>query len=325
VRAPPPVASATLGIVLIGLAAVSWGTTGSVMIVLQRRVATSPLFVGTARLWIAALFLGIGVSIVAARRPGRPSTGPAASQAPRLHPRERALAVAAGACMAGYQAAYFTAVAWAGIAVTALVTICSAPIFIGVLAPLVLGERLSARVGSALGLGVVGTALMVAGPGGASSSPRFGAGIALGLAAGLGYALYAVLTKAALTRAAALPLTALTFGAGAILVTPALLFVDAPLAELRGGWPWLLYLGGVATAGAYAIYSRGLAVVPASVAGIVTLLEPLTATCLGVLIFNERLGLLGALGAALLLVALVLLTARSTPSASPNSEGATRT
>jgi DME family drug/metabolite transporter len=310
---------------LIGVAAVSWGTTGSVMAVLQRHGAISPLFVGTARLWIAALFLGIGASLVTARGPGGSSIGPAGARALRLHPRERALAIAAGACMAGYQAAYFTAVAWAGIAVTALVAICSAPIFIAVLAPLLLGERLSTRVGSALGLGVVGTALMVAGPGGASSSPRFGAGIALGLGAGLAYALYAVLTKAALARAAALPLTALTFGAGAILLTPALLFVDAPLAELRGGWPWLLYLGGVATAGAYALYSRGLIAVPASIAGIVTLLEPLTATCLGVLVFNERLGLYGALGAALLLVALVLLTARTTPSAPPSSEGAART
>lgn len=314
-----------LGMMLIGLAAVSWGTTGSVMTVLQRHVATSPLLVGTARLWIAALFLGIGTSVMTARGRTRPAADPAQAHALRLRPRERALAIGAGACMAGYQAAYFTAVTSAGIAFTALVAICSAPIFIAVLASLVLGERLSSRMGSALGLGVAGTALMVAGPGGASLSPRFGTGIALALGAGLAYALYAVLTKAALARAAALPLTALTFGAGAILLTPALLLVDTPLAQLRGGWPWLLYLGGVATAGAYAIYSSGLTVVPASTAGIVTLLEPLTATFLGVLIFGERLGLYGAAGAGLLLVALALLTVRTTSSAPPNSESATRT
>ena len=67
--------------------------------------------------------------------------------------------------------------------------------------------------------------------------------------------------------------------------------------------------GAVTTAAAYAIYSIGLRRVPASVAGIVTLLEPLTATLLGVLIFGERLGSAGIVGALLLLSALGLLAA----------------
>ena len=86
-----------------------------------------------------------------------------------------------------------------------------------------------------------------------------------------------------------------------------LLWTDAPLAQLARGWPWLLYLGAVATAGAYALYAVGLRFVPASVAGIVTLAEPLTATLLGVLIFGERLGSGGVVGGALLLAALGLV------------------
>ena len=73
------------------------------------------------------------------------------------------------------------------------------------------------------------------------------------------------------------------------------------------GWPWLLYLGGVATAGAYAIYTVGLRHVPASVAGVTTLLEPLTATILGVALFGERLGAAGAVGALMLVSALGLM------------------
>jgi len=49
--------------------------------------------------------------------------------------------------------------------------------------------------------------------------------------------------------------------------------------------------------------------VPATAAGVVSLLEPLTATTLGVLVFGERLGPIGLAGAVLLLAALVLLTA----------------
>jgi len=77
----------------------------------------------------------------------------------------------------------------AGIAVTALVAICSAPIMIAALAAVLLGERPTPRLALALGLGVAGTALLVARPGrrhgrAASAQRR---GVALG--AGLAYAL----------------------------------------------------------------------------------------------------------------------------------------
>jgi DME family drug/metabolite transporter len=46
---------------------------------------------------------------------------------------------------------------------------------------------------------------------------------------------------------------------------------------------------------------RGLARVPASAASVLTLLEPLVAVSLGVLVWKEHVGLAGLLGAALLL------------------------
>jgi DME family drug/metabolite transporter len=92
-----------------------------------------------------------------------------------------------------------------------------------------------------------------------------------------------------------------------VLLTPALLWTDDPLRQIALGWPWLLYLGVIATAGAYALYTIGLRTTPASVAGIVTLLEPLTATLLGVLVFGERLGTAGTVGALLMFAALALL------------------
>jgi DME family drug/metabolite transporter len=280
-------------LVLIALAAISWGTSGSVMTVLAERAAASPLLVGVARLWLAAILLLLAA---VAARPFAVAEG------------DRWRCLAMGACMAAYQAAYFTAVTLAGIAVVALVAICSAPLVIVALAPGLLGERLGRRVRSALLLGVLGTALLVASPPGALDlSARFVGGILLAFAAGLAYALYVLLAKAALRHSAPLPATALTFAAGAVLLTPALAWTDSPLTQLALGWPWLLYLGGVATAGAYAIYTVGLRSVPASVAGVTTLLEPLTATVLGVALFGERLGVGGVAGALLLVTALGLL------------------
>src|SRR5581483_2791951 len=244
------------GLVLIGLAAVSWGTTGSVTAVLVARADAHPLVVGAARMVVAA-----GLLLPAARL-----AGPLG-----LAPRDAWRWLVMGACMAGFQAAYFTAVTRVGIALTALLAICSAPLMIAALAAAVLGERLSRRTLAALALGVAGTALLVGGPRTtAATAPDLPAGALLALAAGLAYALYVVVAKAGLARAAPLPLTAATFLAAALFTLPALAWIPAPLAQVARGWPWLLYLGAVATAGAYALYTAGLARVPASAAGIVT-------------------------------------------------------
>ena len=278
---------------LIGLAAISWGTTGSVTTILVIRDGTSPLLIGAARMWVAALFLVAGTRLAGNRL--------------SLARGDAWRAVALGACMAAYQATYFTAVTLAGITVTALVAICSAPLLIAGLAVATLRETLSRRVLVALGVGVIGTALLIATPRGALdlSGPDV-AGALLALAAGLAYALYVVITKRALAGSAPLPLASATFAVAAVLLTPVFAWVDAPARQIALGWPWLVYLGTVATAAAYAIYTIGLRRVPASVAGIATLLEPLTATLLGTLVFGERLGALGVLGAALLLTSLTL-------------------
>jgi DME family drug/metabolite transporter len=110
-----------------------------------------------------------------------------------------------------------------------------------------------------------------------------------------------------LERSAPLPLAATTFTVAAVLLTPALAGTEPLGRQIALGWPWLLYLGIVATGAAYAAYTIGLRSVPASVAGIVSLLEPLTATFLGVWLFDERLGTAGIVGVLLLIGALALL------------------
>jgi DME family drug/metabolite transporter len=281
------------GLVLIALAAVSWGTTGTATTLLVRATALSPLVIGVVRLALAALVLAV---LARARGPlaiARADIGPC---------------VAMGACMAAFQAGYFSAVVLIGIALTALIAICSAPLAIAVLARVFLGERLSTVGVIALGLGVFGTALLIAGPQSvAGVGPRFALGVALALAAGLAYAVYVVIAKASLARSAPLPLAAGTFAAGTLWLAPVLLWGDVSASQLGAGWPLLLYLGVVATGLAYAAYTSGLTSVSAAAAGVIALLEPLTATALGLLVFGEQLGTLGAIGAVVLGLALVLL------------------
>jgi DME family drug/metabolite transporter len=211
--------------------------------------------------------------------------------------------------MAGYQVCYFWAVTLTGVAVAALLAICSAPVMIAVLAATFLGERLTPVVLACLAMAVTGTALLVVGPRDLGEiAGHFGLGALLALGAGLCYAVYAVAAKGLLTRIRPLAVAAGTFTLGAIFLSPVL--VGAGSADLlqRAALPLLLYLGIGPTAVAYALFSVGLGRVPATVAGIVTLLEPLTATTLGVLVFGESLGGPGMAGAALLLAALIVLT-----------------
>jgi drug/metabolite transporter, DME family len=281
--------------VLIGLAAVSWGTTGSVTNVLVTRAGAGALVIGAARMLIGAILLLIAARWV---------TGSL-----RVDPADRWRCVVLGLCMAAFQATYFSAVTLVGIATAALIAICSAPLLITGLAAAALGERLTARVGSVLAMGVIGTALLIVGPRAAADvSVRFVAGVLLALGASFAYALYVVVAKATLARTAPLPLAAANFGVAALALAPVLAGADVGR-QVALGWPWLLYLGAVTTAGAYAIYTIGLRDVPASAAGVASLAEPLTATLLGVVLFGERLGTAGVIGAVLLFTALALLLA----------------
>jgi DME family drug/metabolite transporter len=281
------------GVVLIALAAVSWGTTGSVTTVLVASADVDPWVIAAARMCIAAALLLVATRVIGAALPlGRGRLG---------------IAFALGACMAAFQVTYFTAVTMTGIAITALVAICSAPVMIAALAVLVLRERLTTRVLVSIALGVVGTALLVANPHTvAPAAPRFALGAVLALGAALSYAVYVIVAKLALARMEPLPLAAITFTVAAVLLTVPVAWTDAPVTQLARGWPWLVYLGAVTTAAAYALYTTGLRYVPAAVAGIVSLFEPLTATLLGAVLFGERLGATGIAGALLLFAAVSL-------------------
>ena len=281
------------GFLLICAAAVSWGTTGSVTTLLVAQSGVTPLVIAAVRALAGAVLLLAGAWLI--------------DGSLRIARADRWRCVAMGVAMAVFQASFFTAVTLSGIALTALIAICSAPLVIAGLAWAFLGERPTARVGIALALGVVGTALLIVGPRGiADVSSRLLAGAGLALTAGVAYGTYVVITKATLARSAPLPMAGLSFAVATLALAPALAAPDA-LRQLAVGWPWLVYLGAVTTAGAYAAYTIGLRDVSASVAGIASLVEPLTATLLGVVVFGERLGVAGGAGAVLLLSALAVL------------------
>ena len=278
-----------LGLLLVALAAITWGTTGSTFRLLSESTAADPLQVGAIRMLVAAPLL----LAFARARDGE------------IRLRGWAF-VPAGLCMAAFQFCYFSAVPLAGVAATALLSICSAPVLIALMARVALGEPLTPARLLSLALGVTGAALLGT-DSGLAVGEGFGLGAALALGAGASYALYAVLTKHSLGGVPPLTLAGLTFGVAALALAPVLARNQEVGTLVERGWPSLLYLGVVPTALAYALYTTGLRRAPATAVAVVGLLEPLTATVLGVVVFQEHLALGGTIGVVLLLAAVLLL------------------
>ena len=285
------------GLILIVLASMMWGTTGLTSKVLNRLSAVDALSVGALRLLTASPAL---LLLAQALAPG--------SLRPLLKREWRAVLIM-GAAMAGYNGSFFAALARTSVTAGTLLALCTAPLFVAVLARLFLHEPLTRPVLLALAAGLSGTILLVGGQGGRDLLRLdYALGNLLALAAGLSYAIYALVGRAKSRGAPTASLAALSFTTAAILLTPFALANGLRLPTNFPAWLAVLYLGLIPTALAYALYLSGLRSVPATMASVGTLIEPLTASLLAALFLGERLTPSGLLGAGLLLSSLAILS-----------------
>ena len=275
----------------VPLAALCFGTTGTAQAL---GPSAAPTSVGAARIVVGATLL-IAVAAWAGRR----------RQARRTRPAAGPVAVG-GLAVAAYLGSFFAAVADTGVAVGTVVALGSAPALAGAAGWLIDGQRPSRSWFAATALAAAGVAcLALAGGGGTEVSP---VGIALALGAGTGYAVMTLASKR-LLRAGAAPedTMALTFGTGALVLTPVLLLGDTPWLGTGGGLGLALFLGAVPTALAYVLFARGLQRLSAAEVSTLTLAEPVTAAALGAMVLGERPGPLALAGIALVLAGLVAL------------------
>jgi len=285
------------GLILIVFASMMWGTTGLTSKVLNRLSAVDALSVGALRLLTASPAL---LLLAQALAPG--------SLRPLLKREWRAVLIM-GAAMAGYNGSFFAALARTSVTAGTLLALCTAPLFVAVLARLFLHEPLTRPVLLALAAGLSGTILLVGGQGGRDLLRLdYALGNLLALAAGLSYAIYALVGRAKSRGAPPASLAALSFTTAAILLTPFALANGLRLPTNFPAWLAVLYLGLIPTALAYALYLSGLRSVPATMASVGTLIEPLTASLLAALFLGERLTPSGLLGAGLLLSSLAILS-----------------
>ena len=206
---------------------------------------------------------------------------------------------------------YAYAIMLVGVSVAAVLQY-TAPAFVTVIAWRAFHEPLDRVKIAALALAMVGAALIARlyNPAGVQLNLP---GLLCGLGTGFGFGLFSILNKRAVTMYNPWTVTTynLSFGILFLAVTqmPSAFYavVAAP-----GAWPFIVAMAIGPTVVAHGLYTSGLALVPASNASIMATWEPAMATILAFVILGETLDGPQLLGAAAIILGVILLSRNGT-------------
>lgn len=278
---------AYLSIIIIILAAMLWGTTGTMQALAPE--TAHPISIGAIRLAVGGLFLLIIVL---------------ASGKLDLNDWPIKTTILAAVSMALYQPFFFSAVLMTGVAVGTVVAIGSAPIFTGFIEWIFFKKRPAGLWWISTSLSILGCIILLMNQESVYINPI---GIVLSLGAGASFASYTFVSREMVRNHSPLSVVAVVFTLSAILLSPLLFIFDMSWITNIRGLGVSLHLGIIATGIAYLLYAKGLSSVPSSTAVTLSLAEPLTATLLGVIVVGERLNALSWAGISLLLLGIVIL------------------
>jgi len=291
----------TAGTWALVASSVLWGTTGTAASFMPGDV--SPLAVGASTMAVGGILLFA-------------FSAPAAFNALRDPGARRWLLVGAVGVVV-YPLAFYSAMDLAGVAIGNVVALGSGPVFAAVFEWTWERRRLSARWLVATGVAVVGIALLGVSrhPDVADAPSGVAGGVLLGLLAGAAYALYSYASSRAIgVGHGGRGVMGGMFGVGAVVLLPVLLLTGLPLLQSPQTVGIAAYLAVAPMFAAYLLFGFGIARMRSSAATTITLVEPLVATLLAVVIVGERLAPGGWAGLAFVLVGVtVLITARQTP------------
>lgn len=288
---------ARTGLLAVSGGAVLWGTTGVAVRIIHERSGLAAVSIGFYRVLIAAVV----VALVFGGRGLR-----TAAQVLRRYP---IALVVCGVGFGSYQALYFIGVQDVGVSISTLVSLGIAPIALTVGAAL--ARRRPPPLGgiAVLSCAVVGLALISLRTDSGVPAPHPVIGVLASVASGLGYAGITALSRR-MSHEDPLVLTGITSAIGAVTLLPFAIAagLDVPRDGIAIGW--LGYIGVVPTVLAYWLFYRGLRSTVSEVAGVLTLLEPLTAAVLAAIVVHEKLSGLALVGGGLMLVAVGALYLR---------------
>lgn len=286
-----------LGYLLIFLAGASWGTGGAWINQMTAMGATS-FMTGFVGHFFALPILA--VAILATR-------GTAGFRVSR---KGLVFSLIMGIVTKGFfKMAYDTAIATVGVS-TAAVLLYTSPVFVAVMSQLVFRERLRLNNYVALAMNLVGVFLMVT-LGDLSNFNVAPLGIVLGLTAAFLHASNTIMAKLAGDTDDSMTMSfyMLTFSA----ITQGLVaqpWTDHNVALLTSGsfLVWAIINAVVTGAGANLMYMTGMSMgVDASKAPVVSSVEVIVASLLGVFLFGEAMNWVGIVGLVLMLASIYLM------------------
>ncbi|MEZ8381487.1 DMT family transporter [Vibrio splendidus] len=228
----------------------------------------------------------------------------------KLLQNKKLLAVSALA-LAIYPLAFYSSMKLSGVAIGTVVSIATAPFFSALLECLISKKNnINKRWLTSFAIGVVGIGLLVFSE--SSSTNESGddlklLGIALGLVAGLCYAIYSWATKALIDKGIkSQAAMGSIFGLGAMLLLPTLWFTGENLFSSQINVLVISYLTLIPQCLGYIAFSFGLRHVTASSANLLTLFEPVVAAVLAVCVVGELIPFIGWLGMFLIVLCLLI-------------------
>lgn len=200
---------------------------------------------------------------------------------------------------------YFTTISQMNISI-AVILLYSAPAFVTVLSYLFLKESLTLTKVIAVTGTIIGCMLIAGLTAGESKITLLG--VLTGLGSGLGYALYTIFGKFALKKYQPFTITLYTFiVASAALIPVTQLWKKLDVLVNVNVLLYGIGLGLIPTVLAYFLYTWGLEKTEGSKAAIIATIEPVVATLLGVLLYEERLGFFQIIGALLILSSVIIV------------------
>lgn len=182
----------------------------------------------------------------------------------------------------------------------------TAPIFVALLAPILLEEKLKRATAYALAISMVGVLLIFSQQGLQSLNLP---GVIWGLLAGFVYGVFTVLSKRTLTNLSSYSVALYSYLVSAVFLAPTLSKVSLSISP--SSWLLLLFMGVFNTAFAVTLYFRGLRLIRAQEAAVLTYLEPVSTAGFGYLLLAQRPTLIMVAGGLLILSAGYVVSSRA--------------
>ena len=187
------------------------------------------------------------------------------------------------------------------------------PAIVAIMAFLWLHEHVSKRRVVGIVLAVIGVVLIVANTEADAGARDPLLGNALAFASVLVWGVYTILAKR-MAKADPIAVTATISLIGTILLIPAVLIEGAnvSLSSIpKSGWVPILYLGALASATSYLLYSRALRDIDASLVGTFINLSPVIGVVAGVVVLDESVTVPAIIGGILVLAGVWISSRRS--------------